>query len=106
MLAEIFMLRLEATARAAKATERATSARFVPITLPATKAPNLSGGLTAAANQRQARVGLSSTRAPLTLLLCTLAARAGCLTLRWPWMRVGHPRLRPPRRAVSQREAV
>ena len=36
MLAEIFMLRLEAAARAAKAV--ATSSRFVPITLPAAKA--------------------------------------------------------------------
>jgi hypothetical protein len=35
MLAEIFLLRLEATARAAK--EAATSARFVPITLLAAK---------------------------------------------------------------------
>ena len=32
MLAEIYMLRLEAAARAAK--EMATSSRFVPITLP------------------------------------------------------------------------
>jgi len=37
MLAEIFMLRLEATARAAK--EAAPPSRFVPITLPAAKAP-------------------------------------------------------------------
>jgi hypothetical protein len=36
MLAEIFMLRLEAAAQAAK--EAATSSRFVPITLPAAKA--------------------------------------------------------------------
>jgi len=36
------MLRLEAAARAAKEAEAATSARFVPITLPATKA--FSGG--------------------------------------------------------------
>jgi len=36
MLAEIFMLRLEAAARAAK--EAATHSQFVPITLPATKA--------------------------------------------------------------------
>jgi len=36
MLAEIFMLRLEAAARAAK--EAATHSRFVPITLPAAKA--------------------------------------------------------------------
>jgi hypothetical protein len=36
MLAEIFMLRLEATARAAK--EAAPPSRFVPITLPAAKA--------------------------------------------------------------------
>jgi hypothetical protein len=36
MLAEIFMLRLEAAARAAK--EAATSPRFVPITSPAAKA--------------------------------------------------------------------
>jgi hypothetical protein len=35
MLAEIFMLRLEAAARAAK--EAANSSRFVPITLPAAK---------------------------------------------------------------------
>jgi hypothetical protein len=35
-LAEIFMLRLEAAARAAK--EAATHSRFVPITLPAAKA--------------------------------------------------------------------
>ena len=37
MLAEIFMLRLEAAARVAKF-EAATSSRFVPITLPAAKA--------------------------------------------------------------------
>jgi hypothetical protein len=36
MLAEIFMLRLDAAARAAK--EAANSSRFVPITLPSTKA--------------------------------------------------------------------
>ena len=36
MLAEIFMLRLEATARAAM--EAANSSRFVPITLPTAKA--------------------------------------------------------------------
>jgi hypothetical protein len=36
MLAEIFMLRLEAAARAAK--EAAPPPRFVPITLPAAKA--------------------------------------------------------------------
>jgi hypothetical protein len=36
MLAEIFMLRLEAAARAAK--EAANSSRFVPITLPSAKA--------------------------------------------------------------------
>jgi hypothetical protein len=36
MLAEIYMLRLEAAARAAK--EAAASSRFVPITLPAAKA--------------------------------------------------------------------
>jgi hypothetical protein len=36
MLAEIFMLRLEAAARAAK--EAANSSRFVPITLPTAKA--------------------------------------------------------------------
>ena len=36
MLAEIFMLRLEAAARAAK--EPAYSSRFVPITLPTAKA--------------------------------------------------------------------
>ena len=36
MLAEIFMLRLEAAARAAK--EATTPSRFVPITLPAAKA--------------------------------------------------------------------
>jgi hypothetical protein len=36
MLAEIFMLRLEAAARAAK--EAASPLRFVPITLPAAKA--------------------------------------------------------------------
>jgi hypothetical protein len=36
MLAEIFMLRLEAAARAAK--EAANSTRFVPITLPTAKA--------------------------------------------------------------------
>ena len=36
MLAEIFMLRLEAAARAAK--EAATHSQFVPIMLPATKA--------------------------------------------------------------------
>jgi hypothetical protein len=41
MLAEVFMLRLEAAARAAKEAE-ASSARFVPITWPATKAS--SGG--------------------------------------------------------------
>jgi len=35
MLAEIFMLRLEAAARAAK--EAANSSRFVPITLPTAK---------------------------------------------------------------------
>ena len=35
MLAEIFMLRLEAAARAAK--EMANSPRFVPVTLPAAK---------------------------------------------------------------------
>ena len=35
MLAEIFMLRLEAAARAAQ--EATTSSRFVPITLPAAK---------------------------------------------------------------------
>jgi hypothetical protein len=33
MLAEIFLLRLEAAARVAKEAEAATSARFVPITL-------------------------------------------------------------------------
>jgi hypothetical protein len=38
MLAEIFMLRLEAAARAAK--EAITPSRFVPITLPAAKHPN------------------------------------------------------------------
>ena len=38
MLAEIFMLRLEAAARAAKEAEVATSAKFVPITLLAAKA--------------------------------------------------------------------
>jgi len=43
MLAEIFMLRLEATARAAE--EAATTRRFVPITLAAAKVPNPSGGL-------------------------------------------------------------
>ena len=37
MMAEIFMLRLEAAARAAKEAA-ATSSRFVPITLPAAKA--------------------------------------------------------------------
>lgn len=37
MLAEIFMLRLEAAARAAKETAAVTSSRFVPITLPAAK---------------------------------------------------------------------
>jgi hypothetical protein len=37
MLAEIFMLRLEAAARVAKF-EAATPSRFVPITLPAVKA--------------------------------------------------------------------
>jgi len=37
MLAEIFMLRLEAAARAAKF-EAATPSRFVPITLPASAA--------------------------------------------------------------------
>jgi len=36
MLAEIFMLRLEAAARAVK--EAANSSRFVPITLPSAKA--------------------------------------------------------------------
>ena len=36
MLAEIFMIRLEALARAAK--EAANSPRFVPVTLPAAKA--------------------------------------------------------------------
>jgi hypothetical protein len=36
MLAEIFMLRLEAAARAAK--EAANSSRFVPTTLPTAKA--------------------------------------------------------------------
>ena len=41
MLAEIFMLRLEAAARAAK--EAATSARFVPITLLAAKVPPCGG---------------------------------------------------------------
>jgi hypothetical protein len=46
MLAEIFMLQLEAAARSAKEAEPATSARFVPITLPATKA-SPSGGLIA-----------------------------------------------------------
>jgi hypothetical protein len=35
MLAEIYMLRLEAAARAAKET-----ARFIPITLPVVKRPN------------------------------------------------------------------
>jgi len=39
MLAEIFMLRLEATARAAK--EAANSSRFVPITLPTAKASQI-----------------------------------------------------------------
>jgi hypothetical protein len=39
MLAEIFMLRLEATARAAKdAAVASSNSRFVPITLPAAKA--------------------------------------------------------------------
>jgi len=38
MLAEIFMLRLEAAARVVKF-EAATPSRFVPITLPAAKAP-------------------------------------------------------------------
>jgi hypothetical protein len=39
MLAEIFMLRLEATARAAKdAAVTSSNSRFVPITLPAAKA--------------------------------------------------------------------
>ena len=38
MLAEIFMLRLEATARAAKeAATTASTSRFVPVTLPAVK---------------------------------------------------------------------
>jgi hypothetical protein len=37
MLAEIFMLRLEAAARAAKEAA-ATNSRFVPMTLPAAKA--------------------------------------------------------------------
>ena len=37
MMAEIFMLRLEAAARAAKEAA-ATSSRFVPTTLPAVKA--------------------------------------------------------------------
>ena len=37
MMAEIFMLRLEAAARAAKEAAAASS-RFVPITLPAAKA--------------------------------------------------------------------
>ena len=45
MLAEIFMLRLEAAARVVKF-EAATPSRFVPITLPAAKASNPSGGLT------------------------------------------------------------
>ena len=36
MLAEIYMLRLEAAARAAK--EAATTSRFVPVSLPAVKA--------------------------------------------------------------------
>ena len=44
MLAEIFLLRLEAAARAVKEAEATTTARFVPITLLAAKvAPN--GGL-------------------------------------------------------------
>jgi len=38
MLAEIFMLRLEAAARAAKEAAAAAPLRFVPITLPAAKA--------------------------------------------------------------------
>ena len=39
MLAEIFMLRLEAKARDGKEGAAATSARFVPITLPAAPKP-------------------------------------------------------------------
>ena len=46
MLAEIFMLRLEAAARVAKF-EAATPSRFVPITLPAAKASYPRGGLSA-----------------------------------------------------------
>jgi len=38
MLAEIFMVRLEAAARAAKEAAATTPSRFVPITLPAAKA--------------------------------------------------------------------
>jgi hypothetical protein len=38
MLAEIFLLRLEAVARAAKDTATSSNSRFVPITLPAAKA--------------------------------------------------------------------
>jgi hypothetical protein len=43
MLAEIFMLQLEAAARSAKEAEAATSARFVPITSPATNASPSAG---------------------------------------------------------------
>ena len=40
MLAEIFMLRLEATARAAKeAAATSSGSRFVPVIIPAAKAP-------------------------------------------------------------------
>jgi hypothetical protein len=59
MLAEIFMLQLEAAARSAKEAEPATSARFVPITLPATKA-SPSGGLIAIVSARPPMVDCSS----------------------------------------------
>ena len=41
MLAEIYLLKLEAAVRAAKeAATTASTSRFVPVTLPAAKAPN------------------------------------------------------------------
>ena len=41
MLAEIYLLKLEAAVRAAKETATtASTSRFVPVTLPAGKAPN------------------------------------------------------------------
>ena len=60
MLAEIFMLQLEAAARAAKEAEAATSVRFVPITSPATKA-SPSGGLIAIVSARPPMVDCSIT---------------------------------------------